>query len=61
MYMQATSDEIDVLDIGSSIINYQNIVASVPLTDALFGFDNVAPFFGLGKIAIVTKFSAEKS
>ena len=39
VYMQATSDERDVLDVSSSIINCRNIIPSVLSTHALSGCD----------------------
>ena len=60
MYMQATSDERDVLGDGSSIINCQNIIPTVLSSHALSGYDTVAPFFGLGKTIIVNKLCSGK-
>ena len=60
VYIQATNDERDVLDIGSSIINCQNIIPSVLSAHAPSGCDTVALFFGLGKPTIVNKLRSGK-
>ena len=58
--MQATSDEGNPLDIGSSIVNYRTIIRSVPPAHALSCCDTTAPIFGLGKITIVNKIRSGK-
>ena len=60
VYMQATSDERDVLDIGSSIIICRNIIPSVLSAHALSDCDTFASFFGLGKTTIVNKHRSGK-
>ena len=45
VYMQVTSDERDVLDIGPSVINCRNTIPSVLSAHALSGCDTGVPFF----------------
>ena len=60
VYMQATSDERNVVDIQSSLSDCQNIVDSILAAHAFSGCNTVAHFFSVGKVTIVSKLCTGK-
>ena len=60
-FMQTTSGEQSILDIGLTVKTNKEIIPSIPAAHAASRCDTVAPYHGLGKAGIVKILQWEKS